>query len=48
MILSETTLNKVPYTFVFVLILLLGLPLVAINYGMDFGILEKYFCKYGV
>ena len=42
MILSETTLNKVPYTFVFVLILLLGLPLVAINYGMDFGILEKY------
>lgn len=41
-ILDDSTLKRVPYAFVFILVLLLGLPLVAINYGMDFGIIEKY------
>jgi|GEM_PF-3408175 len=36
---SETTLKRIPHFLVFIIILLLGLPYVGLNLGLDFGVI---------
>lgn len=36
---SETTLKRIPHFLVFIIILLLGLPYIGINLGLDFGVI---------